>query len=184
MASDRQMTLLVLRAQAGDLAALGELFELLGPKLERFIGYLTSDRDRARDILHDVFLMVHRKIGWVREPSAIQSWVYRIAAREAIRAGRRFRSRKEDHLDEIEWEQLQVHAADSPDRKLLLDAIRHQILQLPPASRAVLTLHYLEDFTLEQAAAVLGIPVGTAKSRLSFGIGRLRRALTRQVLGG
>ena len=73
---------------------------------------------------------------------------------------------------------MRLHASvDSPDRKVLLDAVRHQILRLPPASRAILTLHYLEDLTLEQAAAVLGIPVGTAKSRLSFGITKLRQVL-------
>ena len=63
------LTLLVLRAQTGDLAALGALFEILGPKLERFIGYQIPDRTQAADILHEVFLVIHRKIGWVRDPA-------------------------------------------------------------------------------------------------------------------
>ena len=47
-----------------------------------------------------------------------------------------------------------------------------------PASRAVLLLHYLHDLSLEDTAAILDIPVGTAKSRLHYGVATLRKHLT------
>ena len=46
---------------------------------------------------------------------------------------------------------------------------------LPPASRAVIVLHYLEEMSIEEVAAVLEIPPGTVKSRLAYGLARLRR---------
>jgi RNA polymerase sigma-70 factor, ECF subfamily len=47
--------------------------------------------------------------------------------------------------------------------------------ELSPHSRAVIALHYLEEMTLEEVAAVLGVPVGTVKSRLAYGLNQLRR---------
>jgi RNA polymerase sigma-70 factor (ECF subfamily) len=46
---------------------------------------------------------------------------------------------------------------------------------LPPASRAVIALHYLEEMSLDEVAAVLEIPPGTVKSRLAYGLARLRQ---------
>ncbi|HMD72060.1 MAG TPA: sigma-70 family RNA polymerase sigma factor, partial [Bryobacteraceae bacterium] len=56
---------------------------------------------------------------------------------------------------------------------------------LPPASRAVIVLHYLEEMSLDEVAAVLEIPPGTVKSRLAYGLARLRgRAASSQMNAG
>jgi len=52
--------------------------------------------------------------------------------------------------------------------------------RVSPASRAVLLLHYQQHLSLEEAAAILDIPVGTAKSRLSYGLATLRRFIKEQ----
>ena len=167
---DPAEALLVLRAQAGDREAFGELYRLISPAVRRFLSSISGDRTAAEDVLHDVFLTVHRKIAWLRDPASFRPWVYRIAARRAMRGCRA----SDTQLTDGEWEQLRARATQSPDRELLLETARQHIAELPPASRAVLSLHYLDGMSLEQAAAVLNIPVGTAKSRLSFGIGKLR----------
>jgi len=72
-----------------------------------------------------------------------------------------------------------AEAPPSPQELLeidLLAAIEH----LSPASRAVLLLHYQHHLSLEETAAVLEIPLGTAKSRLSYGVSALRKLLTRK----
>jgi RNA polymerase sigma-70 factor (ECF subfamily) len=124
----------------------------------------------VEDVLHDVFLIVYRKVRWLREPESFRAWVYRIAARQALRACRA----RDAQLTDEECQAMRPHQALAPDREILLESARQRIGELPPASRAVLSLHYLEGLTLEDAASVLGIPVGTAKSRLSSGIARLR----------
>jgi RNA polymerase sigma-70 factor (ECF subfamily) len=55
------------------------------------------------------------------------------------------------------------------------------VWQLPPASRAVLSLHYLESMPLAEVAGTLGLPIGTVKSRLAAGLDRLRRAIGRTL---
>jgi RNA polymerase sigma-70 factor (ECF subfamily) len=54
--------------------------------------------------------------------------------------------------------------------------------RVSPASRAVLLLHYQQHLSLEEAAAILDIPVGTAKSRLSYGLATLRRSIKEQEI--
>jgi RNA polymerase sigma-70 factor (ECF subfamily) len=49
------------------------------------------------------------------------------------------------------------------------------VAALPPASRAVVSLHYFADLPLDEVADVLGVPLGTVKSRLAYGLSRLRR---------
>ena len=57
------------------------------------------------------------------------------------------------------------------------DRFTQLIGQVTPASRAVLLLHYQQDLTMDEVAAVLGIPLGTAKSRLQYGLTTLRKYL-------
>jgi RNA polymerase sigma-70 factor (ECF subfamily) len=78
-------------------------------------------------------------------------------------------------LDE-EWAQIARHTTAVPlDRALTSEELRRAISQLPAISRAVVSLHYLEAMPLADIARLLGVPVGTAKSRLSAGLTRLRR---------
>jgi len=168
--ADPAEALLVLRAQAGDVDAFGRLYDATAPALRRYLGCIVGERADVDDLLQSVFFTVYRKVRWLKEPASFRPWLYRIAARQAFRTCRS----RETQLTDDQWDEVQSHAASGADRAVLLDCAVRRIAQLPPASRAVLSLHYLEGMTLEEAAAVLGIPVGTAKSRLSFGIAKLR----------
>ena len=168
--ADPGEALLVLRAQSGDAEAFAALYESAAPALRGYVRWAAGGRADVEDVLHDVFLIVYRKVRWLRDPASFRPWIYRIAARQVLTACRA----RDTQLTDEEWQQMRAHRASTPDRDILLEAARQRIADLPAASRAVLSLHYLEGLTLEEAAAVLGIPVGTAKSRLSAGIARLR----------
>lgn len=169
---------LVLRAQLGDRDAFDQLFSAISPRLLRYIHAILQNAAAAEDVLQDVLLIIYRKIHWLRDPAHFHAWTYRLAAREAIRAAGRGRKHREAQLTDVEWNAIQFFpVAAHADARLLGDAIVRGISHLPPASRAVLSLHYIEDLDLRTAAAVLDIPIGTAKSRLSFGIQRLRQQL-------
>jgi RNA polymerase sigma-70 factor (ECF subfamily) len=173
---------LVLRAQSGDKEALGELLESVGRPLHRYITSLVGERYSADDILQEVFIRIYRKIGWLREPELFQAWAYRIATREAFRHLKRERPWSDQVRDEAA---LNLIAA--PPREEFGPELRERlsglVAGLSPASRAVIALYYLEEMPLDEVAAVLGVPIGTVKSRLSYGLESLRRQLNKQTGG-
>lgn len=165
-------TVLVLLAQAGDRAALEQLLRRLYAPLRRYITRLAG-ADLADDILQETSLQIFRKLAWLREPAIVRPWALRIASRIAFAHLKR--SRRWQPLDEAVPEAFTAtpKLAEPPDA-----AFFALLEQVSPASRAVLLLHYQHDLSLEETAAVLEIPVGTAKSRLSYGVSTLRKHLT------
>jgi RNA polymerase sigma-70 factor (ECF subfamily) len=166
-------TLLVLLAQTGDRAALEQLLrDSYGP-LRRYITRLAGS-DLADDILQEASLQIFRKLPFLREPAVFRPWTFRIASRIAFAHLKR--ARRWQPLDEAPAEQLTTlhpNLGEPADEAFLalLDRVS-------PASRAVLLLHYQHDLSLEESAAILEIPIGTAKSRLHYGVTTLRKHLT------
>src|SRR6202167_6211796 len=166
-------TLLVLLAQTGDRAALEQLLRDMHAPLRRYITRLVGAA-LADDILQETALQIFRKLPFLREPAVFRPWAYRIASRIAFSQLKR--ARLWEPLDAAPLDPppiLTPNLGDPPDEAFLplLDRVS-------PASRAVLLLHYQHDLSLEETAAILDIPVGTAKSRLHYGVATLRKHLT------
>jgi RNA polymerase sigma-70 factor (ECF subfamily) len=176
MESGKQEIRWVLRAQAGDRAAFDELLQAVQSPLYRYIVSLTNDAALAEDILQEVFVLIYRKLGWLREPELFRAWAYRIATRETFKWLKREKHWQAQERDE---EVLQAIPAlpDEPFAAELLPQLPQLLARLSPASRAVIVLHYLHELTLEEIAAVLGVALGTVKSRLSYGLSSLRLQL-------
>lgn len=165
-------TLLVLLAQAGDRGALEQLLHNSYAPLRRYITRLAG-ADLADDILQETSIQIFRKLRFLREPSVFQAWALRIASRIAISLLKR--AHRWQPLDDAP---LGTFTPD-PDLGGPPDAAFFSLLDnVSPASRAVLLLHYQHDLSLEETAAILDIPVGTAKSRLHYGVATLRKHLT------
>lgn len=170
----------VLQAQAGDRGALDELFRHLQGPLYGYLARLTGDRAAAEDLLQDVFLLVHRKLRWLRDPALLDAWAYRIASRLALKrlaAERRGRS-----LEVPEPTADELAAAPEPEAFMpeLMARLPELVGRLSPASRIVIVLHYLQERPLSEVAEILGISGGTTKSRLAYGLATLRRMLEEQ----
>ena len=175
--SAERESFLVLRAQSGDRGALDALLASVQEPLYRYVLSLVGERQTAEDALQETFVRVYRKLGWLREPELFRPWAYRIATREAFRQLKRERRWAEQVRDEDE---LKAVAAPPPREEVapeLAARLRETVATLPPASRAVVVLYYLHEMSLEETAAVLGVPLGTVKSRLAYGLGALRRQL-------
>jgi RNA polymerase sigma-70 factor (ECF subfamily) len=170
MTSAEQELMWVLRASAGDREALDALLRAIQAPLFRYIASLVDRRDVAEDVLQEVFLRIFRKLRWLREPQAFRAWTYRIATRESLRRLNAATPEQAVDIDEL-VRQVPRDGVGVPQLPPLLE-------KLSPASRAVIVLHYFEEFTLEEIADVLGIPRGTAKSRLAYGLMRLRQQLS------
>jgi RNA polymerase sigma-70 factor, ECF subfamily len=83
---------LILRAQAGDLAAFEHILRALEPALRRYVGRLAGARP-VTDVLQETFIRIWRGLGWLRDPNLFRAWAYRIATREAYRLLGRERQR-------------------------------------------------------------------------------------------
>ena len=160
----------VARAIAGDREVLDGLLAGIERPLYRYISKLVTHREMAKDVLQEVLLRICRKIGWLRDPELLRPWAFRIASRECFRQLRLEKRRGEEILNLDTLETAASEGIPQEWEPRLLDWID----DLPPASRAVIVLHYLEEMSLDEAAAVLDIPTGTAKSRLAYGLARLR----------
>jgi RNA polymerase sigma-70 factor (ECF subfamily) len=174
MESAKQETWLALRAQAGDREAFDQLFRLLQEPLYRYIFSLVGARALAEDILQEVFILIYRKIRWLREPELLRPWVYRIATREAFKQLKRERRWSDKTEDETALLDLPAPQRDD----LAPELIAQLVARVSPASRAVIVLHYLHEMPLAEIAEVMGVAVGTVKSRLAYGLDLMRRQLT------
>ncbi len=178
MAESSQIVLWVLRAQVGDRDALDQLLRAVQMPIYRCVDGIVRDKHMAEDLLQDVLVTICRKLRTLRDPALFRPWCYRIATRAAFRRVKR-RRREADMLAEQPPTDpaLSPTAHDTASRREQLDQVILTLDHVPPASRAVLVLHYLESMPLKEVAAVLGLAVGTVKSRLSYGLSVMRRRL-------
>lgn len=171
MDTDRREHALVLRAQCGDRGAFDELLQRVDTPLLRYVETITGSRSAAEDILQDALVTIVRKISWLRDPALFRNWAFRIASRTAFRAMRK--QLRPEPLDDG-LASIERDAADP----WLLQRLALSLPRLSEASRAVIHLHYLEEMSLSDVAAVLEISPGTVKSRLAYGLAQLRKELT------
>jgi RNA polymerase sigma-70 factor (ECF subfamily) len=179
MTDGLQEVLLIARAQVGDTEAFAQLLSQLYPVLLRYVTGMVG-RDQSEDVLQETFLQIHRKLGLLTDPAAFRAWAYRIATRQAIARLKREQRWREQIRDEEVLANLPAPMAD--ESNYLLTALERLSADISPASRVVLLLHYREELSLEHIAAILGIPLGTVKSRLAYGLSSLRELLNQKGL--
>jgi RNA polymerase sigma-70 factor, ECF subfamily len=179
VATSRQEAQWVLRAQCGDREALELLLRSVQLTLRRYLLRLVGTSS-ADDVLQEVLILISGKLKWLEVPEAFRPWAYRIASREAFRQLRKEKRRAEQVRDEALLENVPAAESAVPP-EILAELLESEALS--PASRAVLVLHFQEELPLPEIAAILEIPLGTVKSRLSYGLAALRKKLdpTRSV---
>ena len=165
-------SLLVLRAQSGDVAAFEQLLLCMHGALRPYLNNLAGAA-AADDILQEVALKVFRQIKHLREPRVFMAWAFRIATRVAFVHLKKAKQWRELENDPEVTRSLATSCVSGREgfESDFLELVSHA----SPASRAVLLLHYQQHLSIEEAAAILDIPVGTAKSRLSYGIAAIRK---------
>jgi RNA polymerase sigma-70 factor, ECF subfamily len=171
---DQDEILMVLLAQQGDVAALEELLRRLHGPLRQYVNRMVGASD-ADDVMQDSAIRLYRNIRYLREPAAFRAWAFRIATRIALRyleRSKRWRELENDP-DLIRA----ITAASSSEHEPFDRDYLEWIDRVSPASRAALLLHYEQHLSLEETAAILDVPVGTVKSRLSYGLASIRNQL-------
>ena len=164
------------QARGGDSEAFGAL---VAPRLARTMrmarAILASDAD-ASDAVQDTFLAAWVHLADLRDPARFDAWLNQTLAnrcRDALRRRRR-------QVREIPMEDLELARVDSTAASLDRSALLAAFDRLSVPDRQILVLRHLEDLPIAQVAHRLGIPAGTAKSRLFAARRALERALETQ----
>src|SRR5512142_851639 len=162
----------------GDDGALRPLYERHAPVMLRLLRRLTSDASTAEEILQETWLAVWRSAATFRGDSSARGWLLGVARRQAHNRLRRKGATLVD-LDEAAAladpnEDVEARILASADNAEIAAAIR----QLPDHLRETLELVLVEDLTYREVADVVGIPVGTVKSRMAIVRSRLATALS------
>ena len=154
--------------------------------LRRYLG----DATMAEDAFQSTFLQVHLKVDQFEEGRKFRPWLYTIATNQAIDAQRRNKRHRHVSLDRNNKPEgqndvgslidLLVSKEPNPEARLdetqRRDWIRETVEQLPEQLRSAIQLVYYQGLKYREAAEILGIPVGTIKSRLHAAILKLNEA--------
>ena len=177
---------LVEAAQRGDREAYVDLIRPRFGRLFSIAQRILRDVDRAEDALQDTLVIAWRDLRGLRDPDRFDAWLGRILVHECTDQASRERRRVAN---------LRVLPVEGPfgsDPELLTVAHRDQLergfRRLSPDQRAILVLHHYAGYSPSEIAETLGIPAGTARSRLHTAHRAMRAALEAddrsQVLGG
>jgi RNA polymerase sigma-70 factor (ECF subfamily) len=169
---------LVRRFLSGDRAAFAALVERHERRVYNLALRMTGREEDARDATQDALLTVLKKLSSFRGEAAFTTWLHRVtvnACYDLLRKRQRapLLERADDDLPPIEPPPAADHAQTSD---LSID-VQRALTQVPEDFRVVMILHDVQDLPQEEVAAILGIPVGTVKSRLHRGRLVLARAL-------
>lgn len=156
--------------------------------LVNFVYRILGDYDDALDVVQDTFVRLHEKATTYRPVARFSTWIYTIASNLAKSDLRRRKWRMfslngtasryggaEPRFIDASGDTIQPDR--NTDRVLLSERVQEALMRLPDQYRQAVVLFYLEDLPYEEICAILGIRIGTLKSRLSRG----RKILARDL---
>lgn len=166
---DHQM--LLYRVARGDRAALASLYAEFAPLMLGLAFRIVRDNKDAEDLIHDVFVEAWKRAGdYDPARATVKSWLLMMV-----------RSRSLDRVRSAHYRQVTSVAsvpdvaATSNDVELgERDRLHGALMRLTPEQRAVLELGYFEGLSSREIASVLGVPIGTVKSRVAAALSQLR----------
>jgi RNA polymerase sigma factor (sigma-70 family) len=164
------------RLRQGDEVALAEVYDRFSGLVFGIASRVTGDHSAAEDVTQAVFIQVWEQASrFDAERGSLRSWIATLAHRRAVDWVRHevAQRRQSQRPDPEPW----PSAEDEAVRKDVSERVQAAMQRLPVAQRMVVQLAYYEGCTLVETAAALGIPEGTAKSRMRSALLRLNTLL-------
>jgi RNA polymerase sigma-70 factor (ECF subfamily) len=189
---DAQEAVFVARLQANEDAAYDELVRGYHASMFHVAYRMLGDSNDAADAVQEIFLKVFRNVQRFRGDSSLKTWIYRIAFSEILNRlrwwKRRFRSSTVSLDDDHEGNGYYIHLASaSPSPLQVLEskeregAIQQALTRLSGEHRSIVILRDIEGFSYSEIAEILGISVGTVKSRLARARADMKKSLVRHL---
>ncbi len=170
--------LLVERHRRGDPSAFDEIFLRYERMVFNLALRMSGSRDEAADLSQEIFMRVYRHVGRFKGRSSLKTWVYRVA----LNCCRSRRARWTPTMQELPaaevLEELQDRVTTPERAALARDAgrqVARALAKLPSPYREAVVLRDIEDLAYQEIAEVLGVRIGTVRSRIARGRERLRR---------
>jgi RNA polymerase sigma-70 factor (ECF subfamily) len=174
---------LIDRTLAGEKEAFGALVSRYQDRLYNMLVHVTGSVEEARDIAQEAFVRAFLKLATFQRTAAFYTWLFRIALN--LRIGRQRRERRHRAWQEQAWDEAK-RSAETPggqDPSIPLESaecvqrVRTAIRSLADDHRDVLLLRELEGCCYEEISRILGVPLGTVRSRLHRARAQLRLEL-------
>jgi RNA polymerase sigma-70 factor (ECF subfamily) len=167
---------LVELTRAGDYEAYGELYELTVIDVYRTVRFLIRDPSEAEDLVQEIYIQAYRSLERYDSERAFRPWLMGVTMRQVRNYRRkrltqfRFNKRMEKSDTGLEYDFSSDLISKLANRPLL-----EQVHRLPYKLQQAITLHYLNEYTQEEISCILGIPLGTVKSRIHAALTKLRQ---------
>ncbi len=177
---------LVALAREGQAAAFDRLAMRVEDGVYGFVCRTVGDRDEARDLCQETLMRAWENLSRLRDGSKFRAWVHHIALnlchdrfrRAAVRADHRQWDDESPEMRRLAWERgTEESAGRTPDRIGMARAIERALARLPAEQRTAIILRECQGFTSEEIAEITGVPPGTVRTRIFYGLRALRRML-------
>ena len=165
------------RLRAGNRAAAAELVDTYYEQIYLFMRRLGHDRQASEDLTQESFFNAWHHIGQLKDGKALNGWLYRIASNVS-----KLHWRKHKHKEIIGIEGLEMPQSDKGEPEKMehneqLEHLKDAVERLPIKLRETVTLHYMQQLTIAEAAEAVGLNQGTFKSRLNRALKTLRKEI-------
>ena len=173
---------------AGDHTAWEAIVRQHNQRIYNLAYRFTGRFDEAEDLTQEIFLKVYRTLNSYRaESGALVTWIVRVGRNHIIDHYRKFKTER-THTDslEVEYEKAEenparyANPAQALEQRELSERVHHALLKISEDLREAVILRDLEEFTYEEIASMLDLPLGTVKSRINRGRAELARLLKKE----
>jgi RNA polymerase sigma-70 factor (ECF subfamily) len=171
---------LIVRAGQGDMKAFRDIYERASAYVYTLAYRVTNKKHDAEEVTQDVFLKIHRNLGFFKFESSFKTWLYRIAVNTALNHAKKRGRVAAREVEEVFEDPVTVTQPEARDRLEAEDAagkLKVLLDRLNPDQRACIVLREIEGLDYQEISRSLGININTVRSRLK----RTREAL--MILG-
>jgi len=167
---------LIYRIKSGERSAYKLLAEKWYAKLIKHIYLIVRDKEVAKDIAQDTWSVVITKLHYLKEPGNFKVWLFRIAKNKSFDWIKQ-ETRKRDYNNEIRKDADEIEETSSAEDDI--QKLKNAMRKLTESEQQILNLFYLESCNIREIHKIIGIPIGTIKSRLFKAREHLKEIITR-----
>lgn len=169
---------LVKNFRNGDIDAFNRLVRRWQKRIHRFSYRYFASHDEAMEITQKTFIKVYKKLNTLDDAEKFSPWIYRIANNLCLDETKRAGRRRAASMDALPKHPIAKNWAGNPDRQVqqeeLGSILQLALNQLPPEQRIVVIMKEYEGLKFREIADILNEPENTVKSRLYYGLKKLR----------